>query len=78
MQTWMYGLLAIPVVAAGAAYMSGAFSTDIPGINQKIRQTELENAAFTGDNELSPYQSAGRKKKTKKSKSNNKKTKRRG
>ena len=79
METWMYGLLAIPVVALGAAYSMGAFSTNIPAIDAKIANTQAklnEAKEFSGDTEY--YQaSAGRKRKTKKSKSKNKKTKRR-
>jgi hypothetical protein len=35
MENWMYGLIAIPVVAVGAAYGMGAFSTNIPEITAK-------------------------------------------
>jgi len=70
----MYGLLAIPVVAVGAAYAMGAFSTKTAEINQQISQLREEQTAFTGDDNT-PY--GGRRKKTKKSNSKNKKTKRR-
>jgi len=75
MEPWIWGVIAgVPVVAAGIAYSMGAFSTDIPGINEKIRQAEEERTAFTGDDD---YSYGGRRKKTKKSKSKHKKTKRR-
>lgn len=96
MQSWMYGLIAIPVVAVGAAYAMGAFSTDISSLNKKLgpdysssafakdptamqNEIDSEKMAFRGDDEFSSYQTAGRKrkhKKTKKSKSKHKKTKR--
>jgi hypothetical protein len=75
MQTWMYGLLAIPVVAVGAAYSMGAFSTKTSELDQRINAIQEERRQFTGD-DGTPY--GGRRKKTKKSKSGNKKTKRRG
>ena len=77
MEPWVWAIVGVvPVVAVGAAYAMGAFSTDIPGINQKITQAEMAKTAFTGDEDES-YQSAGRRhKRTKKSKSKHKKTKR--
>ncbi len=87
----MYGLIAVPFVAAGAAYAMGAF-TKGPSVDESSlpfgssspswknpaaleRALEEEKTAFRGDTEA--YQaSAGRKRKTKRSKSKkNKKTK---
>lgn len=68
MEPWIWGVVAgVPILAVGAAYAMGAFSTDIAGVNAQIADSQ----AFTGDT----Y--GGRRKKTKKSKSGNKKTKRR-
>lgn len=77
MQTWMYGLIAIPVVALGAAYGMGAFSTNVAGINQNIKELEAKKTAFMGDDESYQSTAGSRRKRTKKSKSANKKTKRR-
>lgn len=44
----MYGLIAIPVVALGAAYGLGAFSTNISSINEKI-SPEYRSSAFAKD-----------------------------
>ena len=74
METWMYGLIAIPVVALGAAYGMGAFSTKTAQINQQIRAIQDEQKQFTGDDDTA-Y--GGRRRKTKKLKSKHKKTKRR-
>lgn len=59
----------VPVVAIGAAYSMGAFSTSSP-------PAPVRSTSFTGDDEWNNM-SAGRRKKTKKSKSGHKKTKRR-
>lgn len=72
METWMYGLIAIPVVAVGAAYAMGAFSTKTAEINQQINAIQEERRQFEGDDDTA-Y--GGRRKKTKKSKSKHKKTK---
>jgi hypothetical protein len=77
METWMYGLLAIPVVGVGIAYAMGAFSTNTAQLNQQIAQLREEQTAFPGDIEMNSPTAGGRRKKTKKSKSKNKKTKRR-
>lgn len=69
----MYGLIAIPVVALGAAYGMGAFSTKTAEINQQIKEIQDEQRQFNGDDDTA-Y--GGRRKKTKKSKSKHKKTKR--
>lgn len=87
----MYGLIAIPVVALGASYGLGAFTTDssslkeddVPGLTSKtwknptaLKDVLEEEKSVKADQQL--YQaSAGRKRKTKKSKSKSKKTKRR-
>ena len=68
MEPWIWGIIAgVPVLAVGAAYAMGAFSTDIPSIDSKIYDAQ----SYQGD----VY--GGRRKKTKKSKSGHKKTKRR-
>ena len=85
----MYGLIAVPVVAAGVAYGMGAFTkgtsvdeSNLPPMASSSWKSPsaLENAleeekAAKADRER---MTAGRKKKTRKSKSKNKKTKRRG
>lgn len=78
MQSWMWGIVAgVPIVAAGVAYSMGAFSTNIPAINQQIKDTTEASTAFTGDTE-EPHLGGRRKhKKTKKAKTGNKKTNRR-
>lgn len=75
MEPWIWAIIGgVPVVAVGTAYAMGAFSTNIPAVNQKIAEAQANSTAFTGDDD---YQSsAGRRKKTKKSKSKHKKTKR--
>lgn len=75
----MYGLIAIPVVAAGAgiAYYSGIFS--------KTPSAPPRPMSFSGDYDSDDpgslyegnYQGSGRRRKTSKGKSKNKKTKRR-
>jgi hypothetical protein len=75
METWMYGLIAIPVVAVGAAYAMGAFSTKTAEIQQNINQLQDESRQFEGDVEWNGPGRGGRRKKTKKSKSKHKKTK---
>jgi len=81
MEPWMWGVAAgVPIVGLGIAYASGAFSTNIPAIDQKIYQENLRRTEFTGDEEFATGRSTaegGRRKKTKKAKSNHKKTKRR-
>jgi hypothetical protein len=73
MQPWIWGIIAgVPILATGAAYAMGAFSTD--------KSTPLtRSTSFTGDEEYATGRdmTAGRRKKTKKSKSGHKKTKRR-
>lgn len=59
----------VPVVAVGAAYGLGAFSTSAP-------PSLPASTSFTGDDEWNRM-TAGRRRKTKKSKSGHKKTKRR-
>lgn len=86
----MYGLIAIPVLAVGAAYGMGAFTkgpsvdeSNLPASasstfwkNPSALETALEEEkAAKADQQVL---TAGRRKKTKKSKSKNKKTKRRG
>ncbi len=76
MQSWTWAVIGIvPVVAVGAAYALGAFSTNIPSVNQKIQETQEAVTAFNGDTDETHL--GGRRKKTKKSKQNHKKTKRR-
>jgi hypothetical protein len=68
MEPWIWSVIVgVPIVAVGAAYVMGAFSTDIPMVNAQIADAQ----AFQGDT----Y--GGRRRKTKKSKSGHKKTKRR-
>jgi hypothetical protein len=88
MENWMYGLIAIPVVAVGAAYGMGAFTkgpsvdeSSLPALTSTSWKSPsaLENAleeekAAKADQ---ARVTAGRRKKTKKSKSKNKKTNRR-
>jgi hypothetical protein len=72
MEPWVWGIIGIvPVLAVGAAYGMGAFSTDT---SMPPRST-----SFTGDEGWSTGSdmTAGRRKKTRKSKSSHKKTKRR-
>lgn len=83
MEPWMWGLVAgVPVVGLGIAYASGAFSTNIPAVDQKIYQEQMKRTEFTGDEDFATGRSTAeggrRRHKTKKSKSKNKKTKRRG
>lgn len=77
----MWGVVAgVPIVGLGIVYASGAFSTNIPAIDQKIYQENLKRAEFTGDTDYGTGKipaEGGSRKKTKKSKSNHKKTKRR-
>jgi hypothetical protein len=78
MESWIWAIVGVvPVVAVGAAYALGAFSTNIPSINQQIAKTQEVNTAFTGDNEENHL--GGKRKKTKKSvmKHKHKKTNRR-
>lgn len=72
MENWMYGLIAVPVVAVGAAYAMGAFSTKTADINRQIGDIQMESRQFEGDDGTA-Y--GGRRRKTKKSKSKHKKTK---
>lgn len=72
MQTWAWGLIiGAPILAVGAAYAMGAFSTSTP--------TLPRSTSFMGDEAYATGSdmTAGRRKKTKKSKSGHKKTKRR-
>lgn len=72
MEPWIWGVIAgVPVLAVGAAYAMGAFSTNIP--------TMPRSTSFTGDEAYATGSdmTAGRRRKTKKSKSGHKKTKRR-
>jgi hypothetical protein len=92
MQPWIWAtIIGIPVLATGAAYAMGAFSTDISGVNKKLgpyastKDPEQmkniiaeEKTAFTGDDPTDYGSVAGKRKhKTKKSKKRGKKTKRR-
>ena len=86
----MYGLIAVPVVALGAAYGMGAFSTSSSPISEDklpapsstpfwknpdaLNRALEEEKAAKADSQTL---TAGRRKKTKKTKSKNKKTKRR-
>ncbi len=47
----MYGLIAIPVVAVGAAYGMGAFSTNIPEITAKNEAIKKNLYSFAGDDD---------------------------
>jgi hypothetical protein len=92
MQSWIWAtIVGVPIIAAGAAYAMGAFSTDISGVNKKlgpyssIKNPEQmkniiaeEKIAFTGDEPTDYGSVAGKRKhKTKKSKKRGKKTIRR-
>jgi hypothetical protein len=86
----MWGIVAgVPVVALGAAYATGAFSTKTSSLDQALGPSyssssfarnpaalssalQEEKVAFRGDTDT-----GGKRKNTKKSKSGNKKTKRR-
>ena len=72
MEPWIWGIIAgVPVLAVGAAYAMGAFSVDT--------SAPPRSTSFMGDKEYATGRdmTAGRRKKTKKSKSGHKKTKRR-
>lgn len=78
MEPWTWAIVGVvPVVAVGAAYAMGAFSTKTAAINEQIENVQRERNAFQGDvDEQGNYIGGKHRKKTKKSKSKHKKTKR--
>jgi len=78
MEPWVWGVIAgVPIIGLGVAYAAGAFSTNIPALDEKIYQEQIKRTEFTGDDDVGITQGGRRKHKTKKSKSKNRKTRRR-
>ena len=92
MEPWMWGVVAgVPVVALGAAYASGAFSTKTSSLDQSLKNynitpsiakdpSAMEAAVQQEKTAFTGDTEGGKRKKkikTKKSKSSHKKTKRR-